>query len=106
MKTEIETNTNIKEFPSRIALAGEVYTIDFESIMKTKYSDSTAKVTHLFLPYISENGERMYFDKNSVGHKSPGLIVDGRTKHGKKMKKILEQRDIEYENKVYAGEAI
>ncbi len=92
---ELNANTNLNEFPSRIALKGEIFTIDFDSIVDKQYSDNTIKVTHHFLPYISENGTKLQFDKNGVAHKYAGIIEDGRTKFGKKVNKARE----DYQNK-------
>jgi len=95
MKSELNANSNLNEFPSRIALKGEIYTIDFDSIVDKKYSDNTVKVTHWFLPYISSSGNKLHFDINGVAHKYPGISEDGRTKFGKKVRKARE----DYNNK-------
>jgi hypothetical protein len=104
MKTEVNANSNINEFPAKIALKGEIYTIDFDSIVDRKYSDDTVKVTHYFLPYISEKGKKMHFDREGIGHLSPGVIADGRTKFGKKVKK--DHRDYSEKNINLVGEIL
>lgn len=81
--SELNANTNLKEFAPRIALNGKIYTIDFDSVIDNKYSDDIKSVTHNFLPYRSEDGEILYFDREGIANKYAGRTYDARTKIGK-----------------------
>jgi hypothetical protein len=89
MKTFDKIVNNVHEFPSTIYYRGDIYEILFDDI--DLISDNTISVDYKFLKYkCKKTGTVTQFDKNGINGHYCGLLVDYRTKYGRKIKKFQE----------------